>query len=320
MEDTIFRFASLTKPVVSAAVLRMADLGLLSLDDPVDKYLPFFRPQTADGSRPPILIRQLLTHTSGLSYERVPDDVSRGSDAKPLMPLEENLRRLARAELLFVPGTAWSYGMSIDVLGGVIGAINGNVSNVEAAVAKYVTGPLGMLDTHFFATDPARVAVAYGDAKPVPIRMGEPQLMIAADGHTSMMSPGRLFERSAPQSGGSGMAGTAADFMRLLEALRGDFLKSETRKAAFANQIGAIERPGTNAKFGWFGAVLGGREGGWERQGMIEWGGTWGNSWLLDAATETALVILTNTMWEGVGGRFVKETQEAVFGSVAVRQ
>lgn len=312
--DTIFRFASLTKPVVSAAALRMIDLGLLSLDDPVDKYLPFFRPKAPDGSTPTILIRHLLTHTAGLDYEHIPEGISRGSDPRPLGPLEDVLRQLARAELAQAPGTAWRYGMSIDVLGGVIGAINGDISDVEAVVSKYVTGPLGMVDTHFSTDQVARVAVAYGDAKPVPIRMSEPQRMVHENGETRDMSPARIFEPKAPHSGGAGMAGTADDFMKLLEALRGDFLSPALRKAAFSNQIGTIERPNTKAKFGLFGAVFEVSDAVWQRPGMMEWGGIWGNSWTLDPASETTLVMMSNTMWEGVGGKFVEDTRQAVFG------
>lgn len=313
-EDTIFRFASLTKPVVSAAALRMIDLGLLSLDDPVDKYLPFFRPQAPDGSTPTILIRHLLTHTAGLDYELIPEGISRGSDPRPLGPLEDVLQALAKATLAQAPGTAWRYGMSIDVLGGVIGAINGDMSDVEAVVSKYVTGPLGMIDSHFSARDVARVAVAYGDAKPVPIRMAEPQRMEHENGEVRDMSPGRIFEPKAPHSGGAGMAGTAGDFMKLLEALRGDFLSPTLRKAAMSNQLGTIERPDTKAKFGLFGAVFDTPEATWQRPGMMEWGGIWGNSWALDPATETTLVMMSNTMWEGVGGKFVEDTRQAVFG------
>ena len=103
-ENTIFRLASVTKPIVAAAALKMIDLGLLSFDDPVTRYLPFFTMKAPDGSTPTITIRHLLTHTSGIAYEKLPDDVTRGSDPLPLFPLEENLRRLARGELAFKPG------------------------------------------------------------------------------------------------------------------------------------------------------------------------------------------------------------------------
>lgn len=315
--DTIFRLASVTKPIVAAAVLKMIDLGLLSLDDPVTKYLPFFTMKAADGSTPVITIRHLLTHTSGIAYDKIPDNVTRGSDPKPLFPLEENLRRLARSELAFKPGENWAYGMSIDVLGGVIGAINGDISDVEAATRRYVLDPLGMDDTRFMVTDPARLAAPYGDGDPMPFRMGEPQLIHSPFGGTNIMSPIRIFQREAAQCAGSGMAGTAGDFMKLLDAiLVGNFLKPETRDAAFANQVGPYltgRRDGEH--FGYLGAVItDAKAAGWPRDGLVRWGGIWGNNWCLDPKTGTALVAYTNTMWEGSDGKFRDDLRDAVFG------
>ena len=311
--ETIFRLASVTKPIVASTALRMLDAGLLSLDDPVSKYLPFFTPKAPDGSTPPILIRQLLTHTSGLTYSNVPPDVSTGSDRLDDFPLEENLRRLARNTLTFMPGTACQYGMSIDVLGGVVAAINGNVSDVQGAVARYVTGPLGMTDTRFGVTDPARLAVPYGDGKPEPYRMSDPQLVPTPDGMGAMnMSPGRVFKTNATQSGGSGLAGTAGDFMKLVNALQSDFLKPVTRDAAFALQTGALRMdPGMGY------ALLGAfcddpAPSGWPK-GSVHWGGVWGNSWVIDPKTRTSMVAFTNTMWEGCNGPFTFETRDAVF-------
>ena len=124
--------------------------------------------------------------------------------------------------------------MSIDVLGGVVAAINR--SDLEGAVTAYVTGPLGMADTHFFVSDKARLAHPYGDGKPRPFRMSEPQ-PIEENGTIRVFSPKRIFQSRAPQSGGSGMAGTAADFMKLLEALRaGPFLTS-------FNSRGRVQQP-----------------------------------------------------------------------------
>ncbi len=237
----------------------MIDLGLLSLDDPVTKYLPFFTMQAPDGSTPMITIRHLLTHTSGIAYDKIPDDVTRGSDPKPLFPLEENLRRLTRGQLAFNPGENWAYGMSIDVLGGVIGAINGDISDVEAAVrANMSLDPLGMIDTRFTVTDAARVAIPYGDGAPVPFRMAEPQLILSPFGGSNVMSPRRIFEREAAQCGGSGMAGTAGEFMTLLDAIVvGDFLKPATRDAAFSNQVGPyLTGRRAGEQFGYLGAVI----------------------------------------------------------------
>jgi len=311
--DTIFRLASVTKPIVASAALRMVDAGLLGLDDPVSKYLPFFTPKGPDGSTPPILIRQLLTHSSGLAYSNVPPGVTTGTDPVDDFPLEENLRRMARGTLTFMPGTACQYGMSIDVLGGVIAAINGNVSDVQSAVERYVTGPLGMTDTIFGVVDPSRLAVPYADGKPEPVRMADPQLVPTPDGAGAMnMSPGRIFKANTAQCGGSGMAGTAGDFMKLVTAWQSDFLKPATRDAALALQTGALRMdPGMGYAF--LGAFCDDpAPSGWGK-GSVHWGGIWGNSWIIQPETRTSVVALTNTMWEGCNGPFTFETRDAVF-------
>jgi CubicO group peptidase (beta-lactamase class C family) len=314
VEDTIFRLASLTKPIVATTALRMIDLGLLGLDDTVASYLPYFTPKTPDGSTPDITVRHLLTHTSGLTYN-IPDDVSRGTNPLGPMPLTENLRRLARAPLAFAPSTKWNYGMSIDVLGGILAAIN--KSTLEGVVTKYVTGPLGMVDTHFHVSDRNRLSHPYGNAKPEPIRMSEPQEMHndpADPDKTEFFSPGRILSAGAPQSGGSGMAGTAGDFLKLLEAVRSDILAPATRDAAFANQIGDLHRNEAGERFGYLGAVIDDpAASGWPVRGMLHWGGIWGNNWILEPQSGTVVVAMTNTMREGCSGPFREQIRDAVF-------
>jgi CubicO group peptidase (beta-lactamase class C family) len=311
-ENAIFRLASFTKPIVATTTLRMADLGLLSLDDPVTKYLPWFTPKAPDGSTPTITLRHLITHTSGLTYANGPE-ISRGSDDGPLITLEENLRRLSARTLAFAPGTAWRYGMSIDVLGGAVAAINR--STLGECIERYVTGPLGMVDTRFGVTDRARLAVPYGDATPAPVRMAQPHPMPTADGGVEIFSPSRILEPRAPQSGGSGMAGTAQDFMLLLEALRdGDLLRPATRDAAFANQIGSLPRDEAGQRFGFLGAVIADpKNSGWPSAGMLHWGGIWGNNWIVDPASRRSVVVCTNTSREGCNGSFREQIRDAIF-------
>jgi CubicO group peptidase (beta-lactamase class C family) len=311
-EDDVFRLASVTKPIVATAALVMADRGLLSLDDTVTKYLPWFAPKSPDGVVRDILIRHLLTHTSGLTYD-VPDDVSRGA-VGPLIPLEENLRRLARQDLAFAPGTAWHYGMNIDVLGGVLAAING--TDLEGVLARHVMGPLGMTETHFVVTDRSRVPTAYADGPAIPVRMSEPHAWPDATiENPEYFSPVRIFQPEAPQSGGSGLAGTAGDFSKMLEALlHGDLLKPETRAAAFSNQIGELPRDDAGQRFGFLGAVIADpAASGWPVAGMMHWGGIWGNNWMLDPASKRSVVVYTNTMGEGCNGPFREEVRDAVF-------
>lgn len=312
-QDAIFRLASVTKPIVAAATLRMVDLGLIGLDDPVAKYLPYFLPKSPDGSVPAILIRHLLSHTSGLTYGG--DGVHSRGLAGPLWGFEENLRLLAADPLLFAPGTGWEYGMSIDVLGGVIAAING--TDLADVVARYVTGPLNMSDTLFAVSDPTRLAVPYMDGPP-PIRMSDYQEVVGSDGGVTPFWAGRIFEPRAPQSGGAGMAGTAGDVMRLLDALRGDFLTPATRTAAFANQIGDLDRrPGDAGKrFSFLGALVVDpfAAGTAMPAGALDWGGAWGHNWIIDPASETTVVCCTNTLFEGCNGPFREDIAQAVFG------
>ncbi|MEO6394914.1 MAG: serine hydrolase domain-containing protein [Devosia sp.] len=318
VENTIFRLASCTKPIVATAVLVMADKGLLSLDDPVTRFLPYITPKGPDGTTPTITLRQLLSHSSGISYMSPAPDVSRGLGPDPIITLEENMRRLGHSELAFMPGTAWEYGMSIDVLAAVIAAINGDVNDVEGALRKYVTGPLGMDDTHFYVDDPSRLSPAYADAKPVPLRMAEPQEVRDPDdpNRVEIFSPQRIFNRAVPQSGGAGMAGSAGDFMKLLEAWRArKLLRPETVSAACSNQIGGLDRPlDPGQKFGFVGAVIeDAKASGWPKKGMVHWGGIWGNNRIVDPETETNVVVMTNTMREGCNGPFREEIRDAVF-------
>ena len=307
--DAVFRLASVTKPVVAAAALRMVDLGLLGLEDPVTRYLPGFRPLCPDGTAGFILIRHLLTHMSGLHYGG-DGDYSRGL-AGPLLGFDENLARIGAEPLLFAPGTAWEYGLSIDVLGGVLAAING--SDLAAVVARYVTGPLGMVDSLFGVSDAARLAQPYQDGVP-PVRMEGEVVVVGRDGGVTPFSVPRIFEARAPQSGGAGMAGTAGDVMRLLEALRGGFLSDGLRDEAFGNRVDGLREGGKG--FGFLGAVtLDPLAAGTAMPvGAVDWGGAWGHNWVVERGTGTVIVVCTNTLFEGCNGEFREEVVRAVFG------
>lgn len=121
---TIFRWASLTKAVVATATLALVERQLISLDDPVTRFLPDFRPRLPDGDAPVITVRHLMTHTAGLTYRMFePGDgpyhranVSDGMD-QPGLSIEENLQRIASVPLSRAPGSGWGYSVGADVLG-----------------------------------------------------------------------------------------------------------------------------------------------------------------------------------------------------------
>ncbi|HEX2688166.1 MAG TPA: serine hydrolase domain-containing protein [Kofleriaceae bacterium] len=303
-EDTQFRIASMTKPVVSVAALALIDQGKLSLEDPVTKWLPSFRPKLADGREPVITVRHLLTHTSGLTYKFLepaggPYHKAEVSDglADPEVTAEVNLRRLASVPLLYEPGTAWGYSLSVDVLGEVVARAGGGT--LPAVVARLVTGPLAMTATMFTVTDRARLAWPYAAGKP-PVRMTEPY-DLSTGGQSARLSPARIFDPAAFPSGGAGLASTARDYLRFLEALRtggAPVLKPETARSLSENQIGALAvsflGPGAGFGFGVGVTVDPAAAGTPKGPGSFGWGGIYGGSFWIDPKAQLSVVVFMN--------------------------
>jgi CubicO group peptidase (beta-lactamase class C family) len=134
-----------------------------------------------------------------------------------------------------------------------------------------------------------------------------------------VFSPARIWQRDAPQSGGAGMAGTADDVMRPMEALRaGEFLRSATREAALGNCIETLERRESDAgkRFGYVGAVTVDPVAAQTALpvGAVDWGGAWGHNWVIEPGSGTCIVVCTNTAFEGCNGPFREELIAAVFG------
>jgi len=317
-----FRLASMTKAIVSAAALALADRGALSLQDPVTRWLPEFRPRLPDGREPVIRLQHLITHTSGLSYRLVepPDGpyhrlgVSDGLERSGLT-LHENLRRIARAPLRFEPGTQWHYSVGVDVLGGVLERVTG--SSLPALIRAIVTGPLGMTHTHFTAPAGTPIATAYADATPEPLAMSDPFHLPFLDG-VIVYSPSRAFAEDEFPSGGTGMVGTAEDYLRFLEALRtggAGVLRPETAAAMTRNATGALG-PNPGYGFGLGVQVLSDPATAQVRvpAGTWGWGGVYGTHYWVDPAAALSLVTLTNTAVAGMIGPFPSALQQAASG------
>lgn len=316
--DTIFRLSSLTKPIVAATILALIDAGKLGLDAAITDYLPDFRPRLPDGTAPDITIRQLLTHTSGLSTasiltaEEQVAGVNRwrlGDDAI--------IARVGALPLLFPPGTGWTYGPSIDVLGHVAGRLVGG--RLEDAMRRYVTGPLGMNDTGFGVPDLSRLAAPYADGADGPDRMGTVHTIPAPWGSTVTYDPDRIFDAAAFQSGGGGAAGSGPDVMRLLEALRsggGPILRPETAALGLTNQTPQLPQ-GTSPgwQFSLFGAWLDdpAAAGVPAPRGTVRWGGIYGHNWFIDPSAGLTVVSMSNTGLEGSDGRFRDDILHAVY-------
>ncbi|WP_208811200.1 serine hydrolase domain-containing protein [Micromonospora echinofusca] len=323
----VFRLASMTKPVVSAAALALVDRGALTLDTPVHEVLPYFRPRLADGSEPTITLRQLLAHTSGLSYGFLSPDnepyrsagVSDGGDASGIT-LTENLRRLAGVPLMFAPDSEWGYSLGTDVAGAMVEAVTGEP--LADAVARLVTGPLGMTDTAFVATDPARLTAAYAD----PDRPGRPARRMAATDQVPMpfggpihYAPARATDPTAFPSGGMGMVGTAPDYLAFLEAVRtggAPVLSPASAEAISTDAVpGHTVHVGPGMGFGLGFAVVRDQQdaGSVRPTGSYGWGGVYGTNAFVDPHADLSVVALTNTALEGLFGAYVTEVETAVY-------
>ena len=134
-ENYIFLLASMAKPIVTAAALRLVENGRMSVGDSVRRWLPEFTPRLADGGVPEITIHHLLTHSAGLTYVFIePEDgpyhrlrISSGFDRTDIADLDEFVRRISAAPLTYEPGSGWGYSNAIDVLGAVIEKATGNL-------------------------------------------------------------------------------------------------------------------------------------------------------------------------------------------------
>jgi CubicO group peptidase (beta-lactamase class C family) len=220
--DAIFSIASMTKPMTSVAAMMLHEEGRLLLGDPVEKYLPALAGmQVADLSRPDQLllraparaptIQDLLRHTSGLTYRERGASAAHKLHPPPTfeaaatLTKEQFLAHLAKAPLLFDPGSNWEYGSSTDVLGLVVEAVTGKP--LETVLSERIWQPLGMTDTSFTLPEAKRPRYALALAKD-PLG-GAQQSVFHAKPHTLKWGPG-----------GAAAVSTAADYLRFCEAIR----------------------------------------------------------------------------------------------------
>ncbi len=220
--DTIVRIYSMTKPLTSVALMMLYEEGRFQLDDPVSAALPCFaasRVFAGEGVDPvpahrPISYRDLLTHTSGLTYgfiEGTPLTAmyrEQGIDFQ-LSPLSLGalVEKAAALPLLAQPGTAWNYSIATDVIGHLVAVLSG--MPFEQFLQERVLAPLGMHDTGFFVApaNHARFAANYA-------RGEDGRARLLDDPATSLFAQPR-----AIASGGGGLTGTARDYMRFCQMM-----------------------------------------------------------------------------------------------------
>lgn len=225
-EDAIFRIASMTKPLTSIALMQLVEQGKLAISEPVAKYLPELKDVgvfVAGGGNIPFFTRppatpmrviDLLRHTAGLTYsfqERTAVDAGyRKSGLENWSKVDDAafLSELAKLPLDFDPGTQWNYSVATDVLGILVSRISGQT--LGEYFAEHITGPLGMVDTHF--------AVPADQAHRIPdcytFDPANKMKLIDKAGAESGWAGKHIF-----QSGGGGLASTLADYHRFCRML-----------------------------------------------------------------------------------------------------
>ncbi|MCX5765826.1 MAG: serine hydrolase [Gemmatimonadetes bacterium] len=334
--DGIFRIASQTKAITSVAALILMEEGKLTLEDPVSNWIPTFAKTTVavrtDTGRAivpakrAITIKDLLTHTSGVSY---------GTDAlvAPLYeakglgpaagfgwytadknePICESMERLGTLPFVSQPGAAWVYGYNTDILGCVVERASGKP--LDEFIRERITGPLGMTDTHFYLP-PAkrdRLAVVYGsDNTGHAVRAPE-----GPRGQGDYVDgPRRSF------AGGAGLLSTAHDYARFLEMIRRRgtldgkrILAPHTVGLMTTNQVGTLAGDG----MGWgLGFQITERYGasGSASVGTFGWGGAYGSNYKVDPAEGLVIVLMVNQLpnTSGIATKFSNLVYQALVG------
>jgi CubicO group peptidase (beta-lactamase class C family)/poly(3-hydroxybutyrate) depolymerase len=244
--DSIFWIASMSKPILGTLLLMLQDEGRLSVDDPVEKYLPEFKGlKTTDDKPAPITIRHLLTHTSGLG------EIT-GAQARDSKTLASVIPLYVAKPVGFTPGSKWVYCQSgINTGGRIAEVVTGEP--LEKLLEKRLFGPLGMKDTTFYLTEKQlpRLAKSYR-------RTDKGELEATEIGFLNGKSATDRDRFPAPSGG---LFSTASDYARFCQMiLRGGeldgkrYLKPETVKLMTTIQTGDLKTgftPGNGWGLGW---------------------------------------------------------------------
>jgi CubicO group peptidase (beta-lactamase class C family) len=310
-EDTLFRIASVTKPIGAALVLGLVEDGVMGLDDPIAEWVPeMARPRvlvspgaaldrTAEARRA-ITVRHLLTCTAGWGavLERTPlqaEMIRRGVFPGPLPPqlsADDFVARVAELPLAFQPGEGWLYDTPIDVLGVVVARVTGRP--LSELFAERIAAPLGMADSGFWADNPARLAAAY---------------MPTGDRLDLLDPPDGLFARPpAFEELGSGLVSTARDVLRFSCAmadggapvLRAESVALMTTDALTAEQRRqALPLVGPGASWGLGTGVDVEAAEAWMAPGRWGWSGGTGTTAYVDPSRGTVSVLMTQRAMTG---------------------
>ena len=311
--DSIFRIASMTKPIASVALMMMYEEGRFQLRDPISKWLPEFAdmrvaipapPQERLNGRyktipaaGPITVQQILTHTAGLanSYRGIaqPEFLAMSAERRPGDTVGDMLQRLATLPLNFHPGEHWEYGRATDVVGRLVEVMS--EQTLDAFLKERIFAPLDMTDTHFYLPESKldRFAALYRPNADGTIELSEAptaESRFVAEPHTYF-------------SGAGGLVSTARDYFRFhqmmlnggeLDGIR--LLSRKTVELMTANHTGdkGIWLAGPGYGFGLGYAVVTdlGPSGTPRSEGSYYWGGAFGTIFWVDPQEELIGILM----------------------------
>lgn len=337
--DAIFRIASQSKAITSVAIMSLVEEGKIALNDPVSRFIPAFQRTTVAmrsdtgrvivRARRAITIRDLLTHTAGISYGTdslvapLYREKGLGSNAGPQgwyfadkdESICQSIERLATLPFVAQPGERFVYGYNTDILGCVVERVSG--MPLDEFIRARITGPLGMIDTYFFLPRDKRnrlVAVYASNAENVATR--------APDG-----PPGQGDYVEGPRrdfSGGAGIVSTASDYARFLQmllnggALEGvRILGRKTVDLMTANAIDTLySRTGEGFSLGFRTLERAAANGRIESVGTYGWGGAYGSTYTVDPKEKLIVVFMINQfpLRGDVAGRLPMLVYQALLG------
>lgn len=320
--NSLFRMASMTKPISTALTLQLAERGLLGLDDPISRYLPAFENMSiaqVQGSEPicvgkantAITVRHLLTHTSGIGCDAVGDLQRERMREIDKATLADTVRYHAAQGLAFEPGTREAYSglAAFDVLAAVIERITGE--RYAALVQEKILTPCGMTDTAFVPSKEqwARVIpmhdFADGAARTVP------------------MYPGCVFENFPVTNplAGAGLVSTLSDYANFSEMLLSGGVFGGTRILEEASvremgtpQVSGTVQPGAE-RWGLGVRVIVGETT--LPQGSFGWSGAYGTHFWIDPQHRIAAIYLKNSLYDnGADAKTSRTFEEDVYASL----
>ena len=318
--DSIFRIASQTKALTSTCIMILQERGQLLISDPLAKYMPEFANGTVAvdngrggydvvAARRAITIRDLLTHTSGISYgnglaveEWREADVVGWYFAKRDEPIRETIRRMGPLPASAHPGESWVYGYNTDILGALVEVVSGRPFDVF--LQDEVLDPLGMNDTHFYLPEEKtdRLVTVYSSTADGGIELAPAPGYMQDRGIFGTVGQGQYIDGPrASFSGGAGLLSTARDYATFLQMMLngGEFngariLSPNTVKLMTVNHLGEVSfRAGQGFGLGFSVVTDLGARGAPGSVGEFGWAGAYHSTYWADPEEELAAVYLT---------------------------